>query len=617
MTAEAEVDLNFDFETTEDIEVPDKLINQVIGQEKAVEIVKKAARQKRHVLMIGKPGTGKSMLAKAMTEILPNENIDDILVYPNEKNNNEPKIKTVPQGEGREIKDAYEERAEQRKKASTILGVIISLGILAYGFFTRRFLLAIIAAAVVFFVIRYFTKKNAGIEQGPNLLVDNSEIDKPRFEDATGSHTGALLGDVRHDPFQSGGMGTPAHQRVEAGAIHNSHRGVLFLDEIKTLKLKDQQKLLTALQEKEFSITGQSERSSGAMVSTDAVPCDFVLVAAGNQDAMEKMHPALRSRIKGYGYEIYFDDVIEDTPERRKEFVQFIAQEVEKEENVPHLTKEACEEIIKEARKMAGRKGHLTLELRELGGLVRSAGDVAKEKGKKQTELEDVIQAKQVAKSIEQQMSDKMLERKEDYNVSEVQGSQIGKVNGLAVMGDSAGSVLPIAAEVTPALGGNEGEVIATGKLQEIAQEAVKNVSAIIKRFTGEDINQKDVHIQFIQTYEGVEGDSASITIATAIISAIKKIPIKQDVAMTGSLTVRGEVTAIGGVSHKIEAAVKSGINTIIIPEQNKDDVVLEEEIKEKADIRPVSNIKEVLDIALKDNKEKKQILQDFSYTTT
>ena len=92
-------------------------------------------------------------------------------------------------------------------------------------------------------------------------------------------------------------------------------------------------------------------------------------------------------------------------------------------------------------------------------------------------------------------------------------------------------------------VGGKKAEFIATGKLGEIAKEAIKNVSAIILKSFGEDIKETyDIYIQFLQTYEGVEGDSASIAVATAIISALKKVPIKQTVAMTGSLSVRGEV---------------------------------------------------------------------------
>ncbi len=109
---------------------------------------------------------------------------------------------------------------------------------------------------------------------------------------------------------------------------------------------------------------------------------------------------------------------------------------------------------------------------------------------------------------------------------------------------------MPIVAEVTPASSRSEGKFIPTGKLGKIATEAVKNVSAIIKKHMGRDVANYDMHVQFLQAYEGVEGDSASISVAISIISAMEGIPVDQSVAMTGSLSVRGEVLA-GRRRHK------------------------------------------------------------------
>src|SRR3989442_10453804 len=211
----------------------------------------------------------------------------------------------------------------------------------------------------------------------PKLLVSLTPDEMPPFVDATGSHAGALLGDVKHDPFQSGGIETPAHERVESGAIHKAHKGVLFVDEINVLRMESQQSLLTAMQEKKFSIVGQSERSSGAMVKTEAVPCDFILVAAGNLDAVQGMHPALRSRIRGYGYEIYMKSTMPDTPENRMKLVRFVAQEVSKDKKIPHFDRMAVAEILREAQRRSGRRGQLTLPLRQLCRLIRVAGDMA------------------------------------------------------------------------------------------------------------------------------------------------------------------------------------------------------------------------------------------------
>ncbi|MFC7200528.1 ATP-dependent protease LonB [Halospeciosus flavus] len=592
---------------TSDIQVPDRLVDQVIGQEEARDIVLRAAKQHRHVMMIGSPGTGKSMLAKAMSHLLPKESLQDVLVYHNPDDSNEPKVRTVPAGKGDQIVEAHKEEARKRNQMRSFLMWIILAVIIGYSFLVvHQILIGILAAGIIYFAFRYSNRGSDAMV--PKLLINNAERQMAPFEDATGAHAGALLGDVRHDPFQSGGMETPSHERVEAGAIHKANKGVLFVDEINTLDIRSQQKLMTAIQEGEFSITGQSERSSGAMVQTEPVPCDFIMVAAGNMDAMENMHPALRSRIKGYGYEVYMEDTIDDTPEMRRRYARFVAQEVEKDGRLPHFEPDAVREIILEAKRRAGRKEQLTLKLRDLGGLVRVAGDLAKSKGHEQTTREDVLEAKKRSRSIEQQVADDYIERRKDYELKVSEGSAVGRVNGLAVMGGDSGIMLPVMAEVAPSQG--PGEVIATGQLKEMAMEAVENVSAIIKKFSDEDLSEKDVHIQFVQVGEGgVDGDSASITVATAVISALENIPVDQSLAMTGSLSVRGDVLPVGGVTHKIEAAAKAGCDTVIIPEANEQDVMIEEEYKEQIDIVPVSHISEVLDVALVGEPEKDSLV--------
>ncbi|ELZ27238.1 ATP-dependent protease Lon [Halogeometricum pallidum JCM 14848] len=593
-------------DSTSEIEVPDRLVDQVIGQEHARDVVMKAAKQRRHVMMIGSPGTGKSMLAKAMSELLPKEELQDVLVYHNPNDGNNPKVRTVPGGKGEQIVEAHKEEARKRNQMRSFLMWIIIAIVLGYSLIIAgQILLGILAAGVIYLAFRYGSR--GGDAMIPNLIVNNADGAAAPFQDATGAHAGALLGDVRHDPFQSGGMETPSHDRVEPGAIHKANKGVLFIDEINTLDIRSQQHLMTAIQEGEFSITGQSERSSGAMVQTEPVPTDFIMIAAGNLDAMENMHPALRSRIKGYGYEVYMDDTIEDTPEMRRKYARFVAQEVKKDGRLPEYSAEAIEEVILEARRRAGRKGHLTLELRNLGGLVRVSGDIARAEDADVVTRAHVLQAKGRSRSIEQQLADDYIERRKDYELQVADGYQVGRVNGLAVMGEDSGIMMPVMAEVTPSQG--PGEVIATGKLQEIAMEAVQNVSAIIKKFSDEDISQKDIHIQFVQSYEGVEGDSASVTVATAVISALENVGVDQSLAMTGSLSVRGDVLPVGGVTHKIEAAAKSGCSKVIIPQSNMQDVMIEEEYEEMVEIIPVSHISEVLDVALEGEPEKDSLV--------
>ena len=118
---------NIKFKTTEEIKVPESLLDQVIGQDQSVAIVKKAAEQKRHVMLIGDPGTGKSMVARAMTEFLPKGELEDIIVYPNNEDTNTPTIRVVPAGKAHEIIKTQREEAKRKveQQNSMILGIVL------------------------------------------------------------------------------------------------------------------------------------------------------------------------------------------------------------------------------------------------------------------------------------------------------------------------------------------------------------------------------------------------------------------------------------------------------------------------------------------------------------
>ena len=621
------------FKSTAEIKIPKRLVDQVLGQEESVNLIKKVAKQRRHILLIGEPGTGKSLIGQALSALLPHEKLVDILSILNPQDDNLPLIKTLPRGEGKNFIQKLKLQYMGSPKTQSLLFFALLLLAVVSPWLVLRYYSevydpttgAILAAAsligsmvflAAFVIFVNLNKRFKPLEQQiPKLLVDNSETKKTPFIDATGANAGALLGDVLHDTLQSGGLGTPAYQRIIPGMIHRANGGVLFVDEIATLSPRSQQELLAALQERKYPITGQSERSSGSMVRTEPAPTDFILVAAGNMDTLRQMHPALRSRIRGYGYEVYMNDVMDDNLENRNNLFKFVAQEVVKDGKIPHFSKEAVDEIIEEARRRAGRSGKLTVRLRGLGGLIRAAGDLALEDGSKLVNRAHVIRARFFARTLEQQIADKYIESKKEYAVILSEGKQVGRVNGLAVIGDAAsysGIVLPIEAAVTP--GGDKAEIIATGRLGEIAKEAVKNVSAIIMTYFGEDIKEKyDIYVQFLQTHEGVEGDSASIAVATAVMSALQKVPIRQDTAITGSLSIRGEVLAIGGVSSKIEAAIEAGIKRVIIPKSNKKDVILKEGDKNKIEIIPVDRIEEVWKEALY-WKSKEQILKKLTF---
>ena len=613
-----------EFVSTEDVPIPDTLVDQVIGQETGSVVIRKAAEQRRHMLMIGDPGTGKSMLAKSMTELLPRDVLEDVLVYPNEDDENEPRVRCVPASRGERIvklqREAIRQQKERSQKMLLIAFAAIGFLLIIATLQTGDIITLLFGGFLLMFGYMFIRGRLGASDESriPKLLVKHDSSELPPFVDATATLSGSLLGDVRHDPFQSGGMETPAHDRVEPGAIHRAHKGVLYIDEVNLLRLEEQQALLTAMQERAIPISGRSERSSGALTKTEPVPCDFILIAAGNLDAIQGMHPALRSRIRGYGYEVYVNSEMPDTSRNRRRLIRFIAQEVIRvvgtTREIPHFDKSAVALILREAQRRAGRRGKLSLRLRELGGLIRIAGDLASEDGSKYTTAAHVLGARKIAKPLEQQVADRMIERRRDYSLLVNSGERVGRVNGLAVLGansglsDFSGIMLPVEALVTPSQGGG-GKIHATGGLSDLAKESVTNVSAVIKKLTGKDISDYDIHIQFVDTH-GVDGDSASITIATAVISALEEIPIRQDLAMTGSLSVRGEVLPIGGVTAKIEAAAASGIKTVVVPRANLQDVLIDDKYVDKIEVIAVDSLDEVMEHALIKHEQKAGLVE-------
>src|SRR3989338_8609105 len=205
------------YKTTADIPVAKRIVDQVIGQEAAVNIIKKAAQQRRHVFLIGEPGTGKSMLGMALAELLPKEKLVDILAFPNPNDENQPLIRTVPASQGRQI--IAQARMQTSGKAINLVFILLILAsfILPYWWWrTNPLKLGETANAIIFassmlgamliiagFVISLRMGARVGLQKGaPKLIVDNFDRKQSPFFDATGSIAGALLGDVLHDPFQ-------------------------------------------------------------------------------------------------------------------------------------------------------------------------------------------------------------------------------------------------------------------------------------------------------------------------------------------------------------------------------------------------------------------------------
>jgi len=183
------------------------------------------------------------------------------------------------------------------------------------------------------------------------------------------------------------------------------------------------------------------------------------------------------------------------------------------------------------------------------------------------------------------------------------ENDQVGQVTGLAWT-EVGGELLTIEAAVIP----GKGKLTHTGQLGEVMQESIQAAMTVVRSratLLGLDTEfyaKSDVHIHVPEGATPKDGPSAGIGMCTALVSALTKIPVRADVAMTGEITLRGEVLPIGGLKEKLLAAHRGGITTVLIPQENvKDLAEIPDNIKGKLDIKPVKWIDEVLALALKD----------------
>ncbi len=439
--------------TTEEIRISQDPFERIIGQEHAVMLVRSAVLQRRHVLLCGEPGIGKSMLAKAASTLLSPAR-EEIRVRANPVAPNRPEVVIRTLVEDVDRDDQYPEDVFYIRPEELPYDVAVEMGYRCphcgslslpeqgvcidcgsakrcdwkeensyHGLFRALNLIHERAETTVtrvdkqadgtdtlviyqrdkFDTIKVISRTTTQSEAVTEAYDEFTIVPRSasRFIRVSGASAVELLGDVRHDPYGSAdGLGVPPHQRVVPGAIHEAHEGILYIDEIATLGPL-QKHLLTAMQDKRYPITGHNPHSSGASVRVDDVPCDFILIASTNLEDLPGILPPLRSRIRGYGYEILLSSWTKKTHDAVDQLVRFVAQTVQEDRKIPHFTAEAVGEIVSISERMAlkldGQPDSLTLRLRELGGVIRIAGDLAVQDGAELVCPEHVKRAEELA----------------------------------------------------------------------------------------------------------------------------------------------------------------------------------------------------------------------------
>jgi Lon-like ATP-dependent protease len=592
------------------------------------------------LLMLGDAGTGKSLLGRAMqhymTELYQKNDVKltDIVSWKNKDVPQEPKISIHPSPTGKEVimkatRVVKKKTFWSRWGLKLFLAFMVGLGgfllfmafLGAYDYMTAmqamgynvNYAQALTAQAPLLiggasmagmgFMVWFFSKMlgNIGSNQegvggaksshAPKLLVDNSAGCAP-FIDATGHGSAQLFGSIAWDPYQTGGLGTPEHQRCTAGDVHRAHLGILFIDEIKNLIGMEAITLLTVLEDGQLPIALRSQFHGGdtaAMaVASEPVPCMFFLVAAGNLDSLPNVHPALLDRIQGYGKVVYMTNEMPATPENKRKYVQFMAQEIKRFNLLP-FSRDACIAVIEEAMRRSGRNDQLTCKFRPMIGTVKTSSILAKNEKCKIVLRKHVEEALAVhCKSIGLQVMEKYMEKAKTFShVNPKEKPKIGQIHGLAVSSinqesnDMVGSVLTIRASSVPKTDkkGN-GYFRVTGVQTahtSYIQHSIAKIAHILNQLYNINIEQNFMtHVDFSQSHN-VEGPSAGITMTLALISCLTQRKIYQNVAVTGEINIGCGginedaiiITPIGGVHEKIMAAQNMGFTKVCIPIRN------------------------------------------------
>ncbi|MEH7254601.1 ATP-dependent protease LonB [Neobacillus niacini] len=397
-----------------------------------------------------------------------------------------------------------------------------------------------------------------------------------------------LIGSV-HDPIYqgAGAMGQAGIPQPKQGAVTNAHGGVLFIDEIGELHPIQMNKLLKVLEDRKVFLESAYYHEENNQIPThihdifkNGLPADFRLIGATTRTPSE-IPPAIRSRCM----EVFFRDLSQE------EIIQVGQKAAEK---VELAISEGGLEILS----TYARNG------REAVNMIQIAAGLAITEERnfiKDEDLEWVAHSSQLSPRMERKINE---------------DSRVGLVNGLAVYGPNSGALLEIEVTVIPAK--DKGSINITGIVEEesiggqgksirrksMARGSIENVITVL-RSMGVPANDFDIHVNFPGGVP-IDGPSAGIAMATGIYSAIYKIPIDNKVAMTGEISIHGNVKPIGGVYPKVKAARKAGATTVIIPEENVQSIL--NEIK-GIRIVPVTHLSEVFDVALVNNQPLNQVI--------
>jgi lon-related putative ATP-dependent protease len=448
-----------------------------------------------------------------------------------------------------------------------------------------------------------------------NLIVDHSETehapvlyeDNPTYQNLTGrvehiAQMGALMTDFN---------------LIKPGVLHKANGGYLLLDARKVLTQPYAwEELKRALQAEKIRI--ESLRSRLGLISTmslepEPIPLDIKIGLFGERMLYYLLYQLDPEFAKLFKVEADFASRMDRDDENQRLYARLIASMVKKHELQP-FDREAVARVIERSARLAGDSEKLSVEREEMEDLLREANHWAKESGR------DVVKAEDVQKAIDAQIyrADRIRERSQeailrDTVLIDTEGEAVGQVNGLSVLmlGNFAfGRPTRITARVRM----GKGEVVDIEREVDLGgplhSKGVLILSGFLSsRYAEDKPLSLSASLVFEQSYGGVDGDSASSTELYALLSAVAEVPLKQSLAVTGSVNQHGKVQAIGGVNEKIEgffdicqARGLTGEQGVLIPRSNVKHLMLRHDVVQAVEegefhIYPVETIDQGIEI--------------------
>jgi ATP-dependent Lon protease len=384
--------------------------------------------------------------------------------------------------------------------------------------------------------------------------------------------TNPLLGSV-HDPIYQGSRRDLAEVGIpepKLGLVTKAHGGVLFIDEIGELDPLLQNKLLKVLEDKKIVFESSYFDEDDPRVPqyirklfTEGAPADFILIGATTRDP-EDLTPALRSRCA----EVFFNPL---APKQLQTIAQMAARrlQVKLAAGVAEVISQYTIEGRKAVQIVADAYGHAFLR-----GPLKSRGKMSLTR----EDVETVVQTNRLSRHSQVQASKR---------------SEVGCVIGLGVSG-FLGSCLEFEAAAYPAREPGKGVLRFNEAAGNMARDSVFNAASVIRLITHKDLYDYDVHVNVVGGGK-VDGPSAGLAIVVALASALEQLPVPQDLALTGEVTIQAKVKPVGGVSEKVRGAALAQVRRVIVPKENLAEV--DRDLLSQVEILPVGHVSEAFSL--------------------